>query len=179
VDAPAPDALISPEYRALLRSCHVADARWGSTAGRWAGMVRNALSNLPHGATVLDYGCGKGELARALDDVEVREYDPAIPGKDDLPEPADLVVCVDVLEHVEPDRLYEVLAHIASLARRRALLAVATRAAVKELSDGRNAHLIVHPHTWWEDQLLEHFRLEYVHVKNRGEFVALAAPEPK
>ena len=40
---------------------------------------------------------------------EIKEYDPAIPGKDSLPEPADIVVCSDVLEHIEPNYLLNVL----------------------------------------------------------------------
>lgn len=59
--------------------------------------------------SVLDWGCGQGTLKFHYfdrypdDDVEFNEYDPAVYGKcDKRPEKADLVTCINVLEHVEP-----------------------------------------------------------------------------
>jgi hypothetical protein len=46
--------------------------------------------------SVLDYGCGKGCFIAALPPgrrYTIEEYDPAIPGKDSLPQSVDLVVC--------------------------------------------------------------------------------------
>lgn len=73
---------------------------------------------------------------------EVREYDPAIPGKDARPEPADLVVCTDVLEHVEPECIQSVVDDIHDLTLKCVYLAIHTGPAIKTLQDGRNAHLI-------------------------------------
>jgi len=58
--------------------------------------------------SVMDYGCGKGALGAGLP-FPIWEYDPAIPGKDGVPRPADLVVCLNVLEFVEPQMLDNVL----------------------------------------------------------------------
>jgi hypothetical protein len=104
--------------------------------------------------TVLDYGCGQGNLGKSLGSPEwFREYDPAIGGKEAMPETADLVVCTDVLEHIEPDMLDNVLKHIASLSVRSVFLVVSIVPAGKQLSDGRNAHLSVHPASWWREKL--------------------------
>lgn len=108
--------------------------------------------------TMLDYGCGEGSLRRYLRSEvsvpwKIAEYDPAIPKKAKLPKAADLVVCTDVLEHVEPEKLESVLGHIFLLTRKGAFLAIATRPANKLLPDGRNAHLIVQPMEWWVDKL--------------------------
>jgi hypothetical protein len=71
--------------------------------------------------------------------------------------PADVVVCNDVLEHVEPEHLDEVLKHMASLAKKAIVLTVATVPAVKTLADGRNAHLIVENARWWYTKLEPYF----------------------
>jgi cytochrome oxidase Cu insertion factor (SCO1/SenC/PrrC family) len=66
------------------------------------------------------------------------------------------VVCTDVLEHIELDRLRAVMNHIQGLARKVILLSVALDPANKTLSDGRNAHLIQKPPAWWEARIDEH-----------------------
>lgn len=101
---------------------------------------------------ILDYGCGKGTLGAALG-FAIQEYDPAVAGKDTAPAPADIVVCTDVLEHIEPDRLEAVLDDLQRLTRRVLYVHVATVPAHKTLSDGRNAHLIVEPWSWWRERM--------------------------
>ncbi len=77
----------------------------------------------------------KGLLAKGID-VVTSEYDPAVAGKDLPPEPADLVVCTDVLEHIEPDCLDDVLSDLARLTKKVLLVNISTRPAVKVLADG-------------------------------------------
>lgn len=116
------------------------------------------------GCAVLDYGCGKGGLMGAINrafpdipGVYYREYDPFVEGKDSQPEPADLVFCGDVMEHVEPQCVDSVLAHIAGLARRVAIFVIALTPAVKTLPDGRNAHICLKNPDWWLSYLRKHF----------------------
>jgi hypothetical protein len=108
---------------------------------------------------VLDYGCGKGTLAASISDYEVWEYDPAIEGKDEIPPPRDLVVCTDVLEHIEPDCLDAVLDDIKRCTVKLALLTIACRPAKKLLEDGRNAHLIQEGYRWWLPKIWQRFDL--------------------
>jgi 2-polyprenyl-3-methyl-5-hydroxy-6-metoxy-1,4-benzoquinol methylase len=68
---------------------------------------------------------------------------------DAAPEPHDIVACTDVLEHIEPDCLDDVLKDIRRCTKKVAFLLIATRPAIKVLADGRNAHLIQQPYTWW------------------------------
>lgn len=145
-----PDDVISPDYVQMQRQLHARPNGYGGKGAKWAGTVL-WLADQVRAASVLDYGCGQGSLARALAGSRVvcREYDPAIAGKDGRPAFADLVVCTDVLEHIEPARLSAVLAHLASLARRAIFLVVNLRPANKTLADGRNAHLIQESPTWW------------------------------
>jgi hypothetical protein len=65
-----------------------------------------------------------------------------------------LVVCNDVLEHVEPERLAAVLQHLRDLTWRGGYFTVATRESNKWLSDGRNAHLIIESVAWWRAQMI-------------------------
>lgn len=110
-------------------------------------------------ASILDYGCGKQTLKNAMPQFRVDGYDPCIEGLDAEPEPHDLVVCTDVLEHIEPEYLDDVLDHIAELTRKAVFLSISTRLAKKTLPDGRNAHLIVQPYQWWMPKLWERFTI--------------------
>ena len=105
----------------------------------------------------------------------VREYDPGIKGKDSLPEPAQMVVCIDVLEHIEPDHLPAVLNHLKELTREVLYLTVACYPAQKHLADGRNAHLIIEPPSWWLPKLLERFHLESYQAKYQGDDIAFTS----
>jgi hypothetical protein len=162
--------LMSHSYRELNRQLHDSRADYGVSSARWTGHVGEIAKQI--GATsILDYGCGKGLLKAGLGEM-VREYDPAIPGKEAPPAPADLVVCTDVLEHIERDCLDAVLDDLRRVTLRAGFFTVATTPAAKFLADGRNAHLIVEPARWWLPKLMERFDL--VRFENAGaEFVVI------
>lgn len=154
--------LISAPYRALNAQLHQDNLGYGVGGGHYAPIVEKLLAK-GQGTlrSVLDYGCGKGYLAHALS-FPIWEYDPAIPGKDTSPRPADLVMCTDVLEHIEPDKLGAVLADLARCVQQVGYLVIHTGPAAKTLADGRNAHLIQQPRAWWEQQLGVYFRVSVV-----------------
>lgn len=153
----APHELISPKYVVLQQLLHGQPRGYGGRGEKWAHVVVALIGE--YGATsVLDYGCGQGSLKRAVmakprPGLRFDEYDPAIPGKDGIPCFADLVVCTDVLEHIEPDRIDAVLAHLKMLARKAIFAAISLKESNKVLSDGRNAHLIIQPENWWLQRL--------------------------
>jgi hypothetical protein len=147
--------LITPEYRELNREMHARKARYGTSGHKWANFV-TSLAAMTGSVTVLDYGCGKGTLADGLTGLTVTGYDPAIPGKDAMPGPADIVVCTDVLEHVEPECVDAVIAHIRSLTRKVALLHACCVVGDRLLADGRPAHLTVKPPAWWAFRIGRH-----------------------
>ena len=164
--------LISETYRELNRKLH-AKGNYGRYGERWKKMVDRLM--IEHSCkTVLDYGCGQGELGKLFGNPDwFHEYDPAIEGKEVEPPQSDLVVCTDVLEHIEPEFLEAVLAHLSSRARNVLLLNIATCKAGKVLEDGRNAHLIVQDPIWWQEQLEQFFKIESFNVhQNEVFFIA-------
>lgn len=149
------DQLISREYIELNKKLHALKHYGGS--GKKNADVVFAFANDIKARHILDYGCGQCTLGAALRTLgfssKIIEYDPCIPGFDALPTPADLVVCTDVLEHVEPSKLDAVIAHIFSITKYSAFFVVATRPANKRLSDGRNAHLTIENADFWINKI--------------------------
>lgn len=148
--------VISPGYRAQQEVLHADPRGYGQRGNKWTDVVL-ALIDSYQAASVLDYGCGQGSLIARLKlhrpaGLRYAEYDPAIEGHRQMPSFADLVVCTDVLEHVEPDRLVTVIAHLRSLARRAVFVVVSLIETAKILDDGRNAHLTIQPASWWVEQ---------------------------
>ena len=88
------------------------------------------------------------------------EYDPAVESKRGLPDPQDIVVCTDVLEHIEPELLDNVLGHMRDCMLKCGYFVISTIAAVSILGDGRNAHLIIEDKDWWKAKLEEYFSVE-------------------
>jgi len=168
--------MISEEYREMNKALHATRPTYGAGGHRWADIVRPYCEK--HIWSVLDYGCGKGTLSVALGNT-VSEYDPAIPGKDGRPTMRRFVVCTDVLEHIEPEHLDEVLQDIRRCMVKEGLLVIATRPANKTLPDGRNAHLIQEPWEWWEKRIkAAHMHIDQLDmdVTQEGEFAAWVSP---
>jgi len=151
------EALISPEYRRLNAELHDRNLAYGVGGEKHAENVLKMCTALKT-KDVLDYGCGKGRLAKALP-FHIQEYDPAIAGKDESPKPADIVVCTDVLEHIEPDKLLYVLYDLRRVVRLAGFFVIHTGPAQKTLPDGRNTHLIQQPRKWWEKRLRKFFTI--------------------
>ncbi len=154
--------LISEDYRVLQANLHVSRPDYGAQGKRFARSIEDIAIEFGC-ASLLDYGAGKGTLAVALAEssctqlARVAEYDPAISGKDEEPQPADLVACTDVLEHVELAKISGVLDHIRRLTQKVALLVISTQPSTKMLTDGRNAHVLIREPDWWADALARFF----------------------
>jgi 2-polyprenyl-3-methyl-5-hydroxy-6-metoxy-1,4-benzoquinol methylase len=144
--------LITPEYLALQKQLHATNEHYGTSGARYADIVRQ-ISKWGRYA-ILDWGCGKQTLAKALGPAyRVTNYDPCIEGLDTPPDPHPTVACTDVLEHIEPHLVNDVLAELRRLTAHKALLVINTGPAKKVLADGRNAHISMHPSDWWIERI--------------------------
>ena len=171
--------VISEDFRALNAKLHADNLTFGVGGGKHADTVLRLMATLKDKVvegqpSLLDYGCGKGYLGKALP-FPIWEYDPAIPEKATPPRPADLVVCTDVLEHVEPDHLQAVLADLKRVVKQIGYFTIHTGPAVKTYADGRNTHLIQQPKAWWEKKLSRYFEIGKVFEKG-VELVVLVGP---
>lgn len=169
--------LITGNYAELNAALHASNPYYGTSSARWGDKVRELVAQTGSD-DVLDYGCGKRCLQAALPELALKHYDPGVPGLDKLPAPADIVICTDVLEHVEPELIDNVLDHLAALTRKLGFFTVATRPAVKVLADGRNAHLIQKPLAWWTERLAARFELVECTDFGGEEFSVLLRPKP-
>ena len=149
--------LITDEYKKLNEELHERNKDYGNNGHKWIEHVQG-LCKLVGSNDVLDYGCGKSTLAQNLP-FPINQYDPAITKYSDKPNAADIVVCTDVLEHIEPDCVDDVLSDICRLTKELAFLVIANMPAKKTLKDGRNAHLIQENELWWLCKILPLFHL--------------------
>jgi hypothetical protein len=152
--------LISEEYRELQRELH-RNPEYGVASVGYAPLVAEVI-RANNARELLDYGAGKGRLGQELKRIlpvplTIHHYDPAIPEWSAPPAPCELVACIDVLEHIEPDYLANVLDDLKRVVAKVGVFTVHTGPAAKVLRDGRNAHLIQQPISWWLPQFLARF----------------------
>lgn len=150
---------ITEEYRRLQQQLHK-NPNYGVASLTFAPLVANVIRETG-AASVSDYGAGKKNLLKGLASAGIvvpayHPYDPAFP-EYGPPMPADLVCCIDVLEHIEPELVDNVIAELASITTRLGFFTIHMGPAGKVLADGRNAHLIQEPSSWWLEKLIRHF----------------------
>lgn len=152
--------MISPGYSELLREKHRTDSDWGSSGVKFFDRVNGIITDYSPD-TILDYGCGKGALAKKIREARpgplpaIALYDPGIPEICDKKTSADMVICTDVLEHIEPELLENVIVDIGNLTKRIAYFVIFSGDCGHKLPDGRPCHLIQMPPAWWEAKLIE------------------------
>ena len=158
------DKRISEGYLEQQRKLHE-NPGYGVASIGYAPLVKELLTTYQF-ESLCDYGAGKQRLREQLEKLgaappEYYPYDPVFPeyGK---PQPADLVCCIDVLEHIEMEYLDAVLAELRDLVLEVGFFTVHTGPALKTLPDGRNAHLIQQPRDWWLAKLREHFEIAQI-----------------
>jgi hypothetical protein len=156
--------VISDSHTAIMRKM-VEERLWIWNGGLLA-VVESLIRRLTP-RTILDYGSGTGHLVTRLS-VPAWEYDPAVPGKDLPPRPADLVLCLDVLPCVEPEYLDAVLADLSRCTLGVTYLVIETGPSAVTLPDGRNAHLIQEGAAWWRERLAPYFTVPEHAVMPRG-----------
>jgi hypothetical protein len=164
---------ISPNYLSLQQTLHK-DPNYGVASLGFAPIVKEIMVHFKV-TSISDYGAGKCNLRRGLAESGVTDYayfpyDPAFP-EYGTPKPADLVCCIDVLEHIEPEFLDNILLDLREITRARGFFSVHCGPAQKVLVDGRNAHLIQQPTSWWLPRFCRHFEIEHLERSPGGFWV--------
>ena len=106
---------ISEKYKKIQSELHNSDKYYGRASIEFSPIVAGIMDHFKIDK-ISDYGAGKKRLLDALTKLKKSPrlyfpYDPAFPQYGN-PKPADLVCCVDVLEHIEPELLDNVLEEI-------------------------------------------------------------------
>lgn len=177
--------LISEEYRKEQERLH-AKGNYGVASIGFAPLVAEIVNRLKIGH-VLDYGCGSmTNLIKTIKEknliqkeITYQAYDPGVEKFAGDPVPAELVCCIDVLEHIEPECLDDVLDHLEELTDTLAFLTIHTGPASKTLSDGRNAHLIQQPLEWWLPKIWERFEIHSVQMVTQNGFYVIGYAREK
>lgn len=166
--------MISAEYLAEQKRLHE-NPEYGVASVNFAPIVSKLINSL--GITeMLDYGAGKGRLAKSIQpkhEVTVYHYEPTNPNWSDTPDSAQFVACIDVLEHIEPEYLDDVLDDLKRCVEFYGMFSIHTQPAIKTLSDGRNAHLIQEGPAWWLPKIMDRFELLQFNTVPDGFYVVV------
>lgn len=150
--------LISDEYREMQKTLHE-NPEYGVSSVLYAPVVDLVISQHQI-KEILDYGAGKCRLRDALENkIDYYPYEPSNSEWSATPEPRELVACIDVLEHIEPECLDDVLDDLRRCVLKYGIFTIHTKPAQKILPDGRNAHLIQEQPDWWKEKLNKRFTI--------------------
>ena len=161
--------VISDSSRKANKELHEKFENFGSRsdAGGVLGRLPIAVDKLEQEynvKSVLDYGTGKGNVVRKLREtvsknIKVDGYDPAVDEWALKPSTEyDIITCLDV-EH-RLSSIDAVLSDINKLTEKFCFLFIDLQPAVKTLSDGRNAHVLLAPPDWWIAKITSHFQCQ-------------------
>lgn len=154
------------EYKALQEQFHQQRPDYGCSGHKYADPILKLARSMKT-ESILDYGAGKCTLAKSIP-FPITNYDPFVPALSTEPAPHDVVVCTDVMEHVEEECVRDVLLHIRNLTNKVVFFQIATRPAQKTLPDGRNAHITLHSAAWWMLELCHFFEPLQVDAQSGG-----------
>lgn len=162
--------MISKAYRKLLERFHFENKGFGGGRKHYTDINNLIIKYSPK--EILDYGCGKGSLAEMFPTQNWKQYELGIKSKDIPPSPAEAVVCLDVLEHVELNYINLVLKHLRELTKRILFCTITFLPSNKILPAGRNAHILIKSKDWWQIKFNFHFR-GGVFLKHQKEYKTL------
>ena len=169
---------ISADYLAQQRELHK-NPNYGVASIGYAPIVKQLLDRTGI-KTLSDYGAGKCNLQKALHDLGKRDfeyfpYDPVFP-EYGTPKPAELSCCIDVLEHIEEPFLDSIFRDLQDITKSIGFFSVHTGPALKVLPDGRNAHIIQQPSSWWLPRMCKYFEIGHLE-RGSGGFWVIAEPK--
>jgi hypothetical protein len=142
----------------LYNKLHADERYYGESSIGWLPLIHHYILDL-NPKSILDYGCGKSTLMERISGHNISKYrfDPAIPELSIMPnEKVDMILCIDVLEHIPENELDDTLFKIRSLSAN-VFFNISCVSSSTKLPDGSNAHCTVHAADWWQMRLKKHF----------------------
>ncbi|MBM3349566.1 MAG: class I SAM-dependent methyltransferase [Betaproteobacteria bacterium] len=172
--------IVSEEYQKQLKKLHELTESFGvgNVTKKHYAHIEMLISKKSY-KSVLDYGCGKGDFIEYIksrhSEIVIDGFDVASDEYNTMPSGRyDLIVSLDVMEHVEFGALGAVLSEIRSRCEKQFVCSIANYPAAKNLPDGRNAHVTQLPFGTWFQILSNFFRIDqFVRTgKKEGFFVS-------
>lgn len=163
------DMLTLEQHNSLYKEMHKDNIFNGYSLRTWIPEISRIIKN-SNITELLDFGCGKAncwyryDLKNQLNLDRIGLYDPGVEKFSVLPQDSyDMVICIDVLEHIPENLLDTVLDQIFSRAKKIVFLTISTKLAQKILPNGNNAHVTVRPEKWWLERLKKYETLTITH----------------
>lgn len=166
-------SLFTTQHIAKQKEIHEQCPAYGAASAVFAPMV-SELINANGVKQLLDYGSGQGLVPQNLEighQLDVQLYDPAIEKFSEAPKPAEMVICLDVLDAVEADCIDAVLDDLQSLTKKIAFFSINTEERSELVIDGQGKPL--HGVEWWLPKIMERFELHYFSRIDHGFVVVL------
>ena len=156
--------VISKEYLDLQKELHLR-SDYGTASLGIAPEVKKIFEENKL-TSISDYGAGKCNLQKkliqlGLKDFDYFPYDPVFP-EYGSPKKANLVCCIDVLEHIEESFIENVINELRNITDKLAYFTIALKPAGKILKDGRNAHILLKPEDWWLNLIKSKFNFKEI-----------------
>lgn len=147
--------MISEAYQRKITEYHKAHLWGGAVEGKAFEIECIAKDN--GCSTILDFGCGYGALKNKIGHkLEITEYDAGIEGKNKLPAGKfDMVVCCDVMEHVEPIFVDQTIDWLYYYANKIIYVSICCAPSFAKFPDGSNLHLTIQTPSWWMSRFEE------------------------
>ena len=164
--------LISEEYKNVLRKIHSSEA-WGQASANY---IDEILTHINEFKNVLDYGAGCGNFKTDMSkysNIDIIEYEPGRPELENNNIPCEFVVCVDVLEHIEPEFIENVLMDLKRVTLKKGFFTICTRPAQRILPNGWNAHLIQEDNSWWISKIKKYFNILKIREEGYSDLVVI------
>lgn len=171
--------LISENHRDTRKTFYESPFVFSNIAEQFSPIVSEIINNNQF-TSILEYGAHNTNLVTSLStnhEIKLRCYDPAIPQFLRRPEAAEMTVCMDFIEKVEPEFLDNTLIDIASLTEQLALFVIQCGPANHPFSDGRDINLTQEPLSWWLSKLLDRFELDHLLKLEDNRYLMLLFPK--
>jgi len=143
----------SDEMQIALEECHNRGYFNGASLKQHIDEITKIIE-MDNIKTILDYGCGKAEYHPT--EWNATKYDPGyFPYQTKPTGNFDLVICTDVMEHIEEQYVDAVFSEIFKYANKSVYLSISTEPAKKNLPDGRNCHVTQKDSEWWIERIFK------------------------